>query len=178
MGNLKSLARVCGEKQSPGINARIFAAECCDFDGWPLTVLETTPASTDADAEITLATAFTMKAGKTFKYFDIVLDTGKFTSEKIGEPGTEAFKNGVAFRIPGSKPLQVAAFAQIAKSCGVWVVETTNGDRFIIGTSKRPAHAETATLDSGAALTDPNGADYVISATNGLPVLSLSLIHI
>jgi len=112
-----------------------------------------------------------MVATKTFKYFDIVIDTGKFTSEKIGEMGSEAFQNGVEFRIAGTKPLQVAAFEQFVRIAGVFVIETNNNNRYVIGTKKRPAHVETATLDSGAALTDSNGTDYVIRATDSLPIL-------
>jgi len=171
MGTLKSYLRVCGSANPPGIKARLYAADCCDFDGWPETVLETTPLSVDPDAEITLDEAFTMKASKKFKYIDVVIDSGAFTSDKIGEIDAEAFDNGVNFRIAGTSPRQIAVFAGIARSCGVWVVETTAKYRIVIGTKDRPAHCESAAMTSGAALTDGNGTDYVLKASNILPPL-------
>ena len=172
MSFLKSLARICGENNSPGIKGIIYLAEVCDIDTFPPTVLQSEPASTDPLAEITMSAAITMVASKTFKYFDIILDSGKLQAEKIGERGSAASSNKLPFRIVGSRPRQMAAYAQLIKWEGVGVVEMNAGaERFIIGTKARPAWVTTANMDSGDALTAANGTEYTIQADDALPWL-------
>ncbi|MCA0335038.1 MAG: hypothetical protein LCH44_13945 [Bacteroidetes bacterium] len=171
MGVLNNYVKQCGVKKAAGIKAILYSVPCCDLDGFPKTVFELTPSSTDPLKYITIGEAFAMESGKKFKHIGIVVDKGSIKSDKIGEDDAIAFDNSISFRISGDTPEELAIFEGICTNCGVHVVETTNGHRYVVGTTLRPAKVESASFDSGAALTDPSGTDYVLKASNVTPIL-------
>lgn len=152
--DFSDIVAVCGGGEAvPGLAQRIYFAAKCDIDVWPALPAAPTTATTN----VTIATNFTMVAGKVFHQLDIVEKSGNIKNSLQGVRGSRSYKGVLAFKLSGNSDAK-ESFDRLVKNGKFAVIaEENDGTQRLFGTEANPAYFESIEGDGGA---DPEKDGY------------------
>jgi hypothetical protein len=172
MCKLTNLTSNCGDNTPPGTRADLYLIPAEELTAWPQTVLEATPNSTLAGADVTLNTAFQLVAtsGKGyFRKYPILVDSGVLNTNTVGEKGLLSFENDLSFFLVGTNPERLSFAQNVANCCLVACIATREDpDNFIVlGRNDDPVKVSEIKMTTGAKAGDKPGGAYMLKDSGG-----------
>lgn len=166
------MTTACGENTPPGTRAKLHICPAEEFDGWPQTLLEMTPASTVPGADIILNEAFNFVAtvGKGYwRTYDILVDSGMVETSTVGEKGVLGFTSNLPFFIIGTKAEKLSFAKNVVNCCLAAMIQTREDklNMLVLGRDNDPVKVKEIKISTGAKAGDKPGAAYVLEDSGG-----------
>ena len=147
-------------KNYAGTKRTFYIALAADVDVWPVL---TDPIVNPADL-VTFEAAFTMKLGKRFWKFEVMVRKNKMTFTGAGQRGSKSFINRVEL-IRTDQSAELLGWITSYMSQPIVVIgQTLDGDLRVFGTDDLPAFMEEFEGDGGADVSDAKETKIIIES--------------
>lgn len=167
MCDFKSIIDPCGVFNPAGTKTDMWLAAADDVTNIPK--LKSELAGTDPGDGATIGEAFIMAAGKYFKKFRIIAQSGKVEDNATGEIGGKTFESMFSFQLAGTKADQLEFAKCILNGCVIAIAKEKSGQLRVLGSKEDYAWIDSLALSTGQKSGDLRAGTYVLKSVQGLP---------